>query len=426
MNVLVIGGGGREHALVWKLSKSPTVDKIYCAPGNGGITSEAVCVPIDVLDFAGLIDFAKKNSIGLTIVGPEVPLTEGIVDAFEKEGLAIFGPSKVAAELEGSKAFAKDFMKKYNIPTAEYGIFMDSHKAKGYVRKLGVPCVVKADGLAAGKGVIIAMTEEEAIRAIDEIMDGKKFGDAGSQVVIEEFLEGKEVSLLALTDGTTVLPMLPAQDHKRIFDNDQGPNTGGMGAYAPAPLCDAAVLKWVQENILQPTVDGMKKEGRTFKGVLYAGLMITSKGPKVLEFNVRFGDPETQPILFLLESDLVSICNSVINETLGQIDLKWYKGHAVCVVIASEGYPDAYQKGKPITIGEVSGLTKVFHAGTVIDNGQLVTSGGRVLGVTSRGETLGEAIENAYDSIGKIGFSGMQYRKDIGSRAIVEQLTINS
>ena len=418
MNVLVIGGGGREHALVWKLSKSPTVDKIYCAPGNGGIASEAICVSIDILDFAGLIDFAKKNNIALTIVGPEVPLTEGIVDAFEKEGLAIFGPSKVAAELEGSKAFAKDFMKKYNIPTAEYETFVDAHKAKEYIKKLGAPCVVKADGLAAGKGVIIATTEAEAIQAIDEMMGDKKFGDAGSQVVIEEFLEGEEVSLLALTDGTTVVSMLPAQDHKRIFDNDQGPNTGGMGAYAPAPLCDAAMLKWVQENILQPTVDGMKKEGRLFKGVLYAGLMVTKKGPKVLEFNVRFGDPETQPILFLLENDLVAICNSVINETLDQIDLKWYQGYAVCVVIASAGYPDAYQKGKPITIGEVSELTKIFHAGTKIDNGQLVTSGGRVLGVTSKGETVVKAIENAYSSIDKVEFTGMQYRKDIGSRAI--------
>jgi len=418
MNVLVIGGGGREHALVWKLSKSPIVDKIYCAPGNGGIASEATCVAIDVLDFVGLVEFAKKNSIGLTIVGPEVPLTEGIVDIFEKEGLAIFGPSKVAAELEGSKAFAKDFMKKYNIPTAEYETFVDAHKAKEYIKKLGVPCVVKADGLAAGKGVIIAMTEAEAIQAIDEMMGDKKFGDAGSQVVIEEFLEGEEVSLLALTDGTTVVPMLPAQDHKRIFDNDQGPNTGGMGAYAPAPLCDDTMLKLVQENILQPTVDGMKKEGRTFKGVLYAGLMVTKKGPKVLEFNVRFGDPETQPILFLLESDLISVCNSVINETLDQIDLKWYQGYAICVVIASAGYPDDYQKSKSITIGEVPGSTKVFHAGTKIDNGQLVTSGGRVLGVTSKGETVAKAIENAYSSIDKINFAGMQYRKDIGSRAI--------
>ena len=420
MNVLVIGGGGREHALVWKLSKSPIVDKIYCTPGNGGIGSEpsTECISIDVLDFAGLIDFAKKNNIGLTIVGPEIPLTEGIVDAFEKEGLAIFGPSKAAAELEGSKAFAKDFMKKYNIPTAEYGTFVNPQEAKEYVKKLGTPCVVKADGLAAGKGVIIAMTEEEAIQAIDEIMDDKKFGDAGSQVVIEEFLEGEEVSLLALTDGITVVPLLPAQDHKRIFDNDQGPNTGGMGAYAPAPLCDAAMLKWVQENILKPTVDGMKKEGRTFKGVLYAGLMVTNKGPKVLEFNVRFGDPETQPILFLLESDLVSICNAVIDGTLDQTELKWYQGSAVCVVIAAEGYPDAYQKGNPITISEVSDCTKVFHAGTKLDNGQLVTSGGRVLGVTSKGESLEQAIGNAYNSVGQVNFVGMQYRKDIGAKAL--------
>lgn len=418
MNVLVIGGGGREHALVWKLSKSPKVDKIYCAPGNGGIASEAACVPIDVLDFAGLIDFAKKNNVELTIVGPEVPLTEGIVDAFEREGLAIFGPSKMAAELEGSKAFAKDFMKKYNIPTAEYRTFVNSHEAREYVRNLGAPCVVKADGLAAGKGVIVAMTEEEAIQSINEIMEDKKFGDAGRQVVIEEFLQGEEVSMLALADGNTVVPMLPAQDHKRIYDNDQGPNTGGMGAYAPAPICDASMLKWLQENILQPTVDGMKREGRPFKGVLYAGLMITNKGPKVLEFNVRFGDPETQPILFLLESDLIPICKSVINETLSQMDLKWHQGHAVCVVIASGGYPNDYEKGKPITIGEMLDSTKVFHAGTMINNGQLVTSGGRVLGVTSRGETLDQAIKSVYKSIEKISFPNMHFRKDIGAKAL--------
>ena len=418
MNVLVVGGGGREHALVWKLSKSPMVDKIYCAPGNGGIANGAVCVSIDILDFAGLIDFAKRNNVELTIVGPEVPLTQGIVDAFEKEGLAIFGPSKMAAELEGSKAFAKDFMKKYNIPTAEYSTFANSHEAKEYVRKLGAPCVVKADGLAAGKGVIVAITEEEAIQAIDEIMEDKRFGDAGRQVVIEEFLQGEEVSLLALTDGNTVVPMLPAQDHKRIYDNDQGPNTGGMGAYAPAPICDASMLKWVQENILQPTVAGMKREGRPFKGVLYAGLMITNKGPKVLEFNVRFGDPETQPILFLLESDLVQVCNSVINETLSQIDLKWHQGHAVCVVIASGGYPNDYEKGKPIIIGEMPDSTKVFHAGTMVNNGQLVTSGGRVLGVTSRGETLDQAIKNAYKSIEKIYFPDMHFRRDIGAKAL--------
>ncbi|KUO49972.1 MAG: phosphoribosylamine--glycine ligase [Desulfitibacter sp. BRH_c19] len=419
MNVLVIGGGGREHALVWKLSESSGVDEIYCVPGNGGILNLAKCIDIDVLDFNALIDFAKNNKIELTIVGPEVPLTEGIVDAFEEAGLAIFGPSKKAAELEGSKAFAKDFMKKYAIPTAEYMKFVSAIEAKEYIKKIGAPCVVKADGLAAGKGVVVAITEDEAIRAVDEIMEDRRFGDAGQQIVVEEFLDGEEVSLLALTDGKTVVPMLPAQDHKRVFDNDQGPNTGGMGAYAPAPICDAAMLEWVQQNILKPTVEGMKNEGRLFKGVLYAGLMITKKGPKVLEFNVRFGDPETQPILLLLESDLVEVCSSVINGTLDKDILKWHQGYAVCVVAASGGYPNDYEKGKPIAIGEIPEFTKIFHAGTIISkNNQLVTSGGRVLGVTSKGDNLDEAIKNVYESIKKVNFADMHFRKDIGCKAL--------
>ena len=419
MNVLVIGGGGREHALIWKLWESPSVEQIYCVPGNGGISDLATCVNIDVLDFTGLIDFSKKNNIGMTIVGPEVPLTEGIVDAFEEAGLAIFGPSKKAAELEGSKAFAKAFMKKYAIPTADYMTFVSAIEAKEYIKRIGAPCVVKADGLAAGKGVVVAMTQDEAIRAIDEIMEDRRFGSAGQKVVIEEFLDGEEVSLLALTDGKTVLPMLPAQDHKRVYDNDQGPNTGGMGAYAPAPLCDASMLTWVQENILIPTVNGMKNEGRVFKGVLYAGLMITKKGPKVLEFNVRFGDPETQPILLLLESDLVHVCNSVINGTLDKDTLKWHDGYAVCVVIASGGYPNDYEKGKHISIGEVSQDTKIFHAGTLMnENNQLITSGGRVLGVTSLGHTLEEAIKNVYESVQKVMFENMHFRNDIGAKAL--------
>ncbi len=419
MNVLVIGGGGREHALIWKLRESPSVDEIYCAPGNGGILDLATCIDIDVLDFAGLIDFVKKNKVELTIVGPEVPLTEGIVDAFEEAGLAIFGPSKKAAELEGSKAFAKDFMKKYKIPTAEYMTFVSASEAKEYIRKIGAPCVVKADGLAAGKGVVVAMTEDEAMKAVDEIMKDRRFGDAGQQIVVEEFLDGEEVSLLALTDGKTVVPMLPAQDHKRVFDNDQGPNTGGMGAYAPAPICDASMLEWVHENILKPTVEGMKNEGRLFRGVLYAGLMITKKGPIVLEFNVRFGDPETQPILLLLQSDIIPVCNSVINGTLDGSILKWYQGSAVCVVVASGGYPNEYDKGLPISIAEMPEHTKVFHAGTMTnDDGQLVSSGGRVLGVTSQGVTLEMAIKNVYESVVKVNFEHMHFRKDIGAKAL--------
>ena len=419
MNVLVIGGGGREHALIWKLRESPSVDEIYCAPGNGGILDLAKCIDIDVLNFAGLIDFAKRNKVELTIVGPEVPLTEGIVDAFEEAGLAIFGPSQKAAELEGSKAFAKDFMKKYKIPTAEYMTFVSAIEAKEYIKRIGAPCVVKADGLAAGKGVVVAMTEDEAVKAVDEIMKDRKFGDAGQQIVVEEFLDGEEVSLLALSDGKTVVPMLPAQDHKRVFDNDQGPNTGGMGAYAPAPICDASMLEWVQENILKPTVEGMKKEARVFKGVLYAGLMITKKGPKVLEFNVRFGDPETQPILLLLQSDIIQVCKSVINGTLDGNILKWYQGYAVCVVVASGGYPNEYDKGLPIRIAEIPEHTKVFHAGTMTnDGGQLVSSGGRVLGVTSKGTTLEKAIKNVYEAVEMVNFEHMHFRKDIGAKAL--------
>ncbi len=420
MNVLVIGSGGREHALVWKLSQSRQVNNIYCIPGNGGIAELATCVNINLLDFDKLIKFAKENSVELTIVGPEMPLVAGIVNAFEKEGLAIFGPTAQAAELEGSKAFAKEFMEKYNIPTAKYAVTNIASEAKAYIKNVvGTPCVIKADGLAAGKGVIIAMTQEEAINAIEEIMEDKVFGDAGNQVVIEEFLIGEEVSVLALSDGKNVVPMIPAQDHKRVFDGDEGPNTGGMGAYAPAPLCDENMLNYVHQKILEPTIKGMEKEGRPFKGVLYAGLMVTKEGPKVLEYNARFGDPETQPIMLLLESDLVDLCQAVIKGNISKDMLKWKQGNAVCVIAASSGYPGSFEKGKVIEIGDVPENTKIFHAGTALEEtGQLVTSGGRVLGVTSIGDNLEEAIQNAYASIEKIKFDGMHYRKDIGSKAL--------
>ena len=418
MNILVIGSGGREHALVWKFSQSPKVKNIYCIPGNGGIADIAECIDIDQLDFSAIINFVKKNDVGITIVGPEAPLSAGIVDAFQQAGLAIFGPSKVAAELEGSKAFAKDFMKKYNIPTAQYSTFTVAEEAAEYVKLINGPCVVKADGLAAGKGVIVAMTEAEALTAIAEIMQDKKFGAAGQKVVIEEYLEGEEVSILAITDGKNIVPMLPAQDHKRIHDNDRGPNTGGMGAYAPAPVCDDSLLKWVQENVLKPTVKGMEKEGRTFKGVLYAGLMVTQTGPKVLEFNARFGDPETQPIIMLLDSDLLDLCQASINGTIQEDMLTWKQGSAVCVVVASGGYPEGYEKGKEICIGEIPSNTQIFHAGTAINKeGKLVTAGGRVLGVTSSGKTIGDAIENAYQAINRVYFDEMHFRTDIGKKA---------
>ncbi|MEW6624886.1 MAG: phosphoribosylamine--glycine ligase [Bacillota bacterium] len=419
MNVLVIGSGGREHALVWKLSRSPKVEKVYCVPGNGGIQEIAECVDMDIMDFSALTDFARANNIELTVVGPEAPLTEGIVNAFRAAKLPVFGPSKEAAVLEGSKAFAKEFMKKYGIPTADYASFTKAKDARDYLSQKGVPCVVKADGLAAGKGVVVAMSEAEALKAVDDMMEAKVFGSAGNVVVIEEYLEGPEVSVLALTDGINVIPLLPAQDHKRVFDGDKGPNTGGMGAYAPAPVCDSAMLEVIRQQVLEPAVRGMREEGRLFKGVLYAGLMLTKNGPKVLEFNVRFGDPETQPIMMLLESDLVDLCQAVIEGSLEKARVKWHEGFAVCVVLASGGYPGAYAKGKAITLGDMPEHTMVFHAGTVRGtDGTLLTSGGRVLGVTAAGQDVQSAIQNAYHSMDAVHFEGMHYRRDIGSRAL--------
>lgn len=425
MKVLVVGSGGREHALVWKISRSPRFNslpsKIFCAPGNAGISELAKCVDIKVEDIQGLLAFAKKEEIDLTVVGPEVPLTMGIVDEFEKEGLRIFGASRVAAEIEGSKAFSKWLMMKYGIPTAEFESFTDREKAISYVKEKGAPIVVKASGLAAGKGVIVAMTLEDAIAAVDSIMGDRSFGPAGDTVVIEEFLEGEEVSLLAFTDGDTVIPMSSAQDHKRVFDNDEGPNTGGMGVYSPAPVLTDLLLDKVMKDIMLPTIKGMAAEGRPYKGVLYAGLMITPKGVKVLEYNARFGDPETQPLMMRMKSDLIDVMYAVIDERLKEITIEWDKKAAVCVVMAAGGYPGDYRKGDEIKGLDDAARTDgamVFHAGTSNYRGMVVTNGGRVLGVTALGSDIREAINKAYQAVSKITWNGVHYRKDIGRRAI--------
>jgi phosphoribosylamine--glycine ligase len=419
LRVLVVGGGGREHALVWKISQSPRVKEIYCAPGNAGIGELARCINIPAENIDELVEFALKNKIDLTVVGPEVPLTLGIVDKFVANGLKIFGPTQRAAEIEGSKAFSKELMAKYQIPTAKYQVFTGVQQAKDFIKELGVPCVVKADGLAAGKGVMVCFTLEEALKAVDDILIENKFGKAGSKVVVEEFLEGQEVSMLAFTDGKTVIPMVSAQDHKRVFDNDQGPNTGGMGAYSPAPVYTTQIHETVEKDILRATIDAMGGEGRPFKGVLYAGLMLTENGPKVLEFNARFGDPETQVVLPRLKTDIVDIMEAVVAGELDKINVEWYEEAAVCVVMASGGYPEGYEKGKVITgLEKVPEDVLVFHAGTKKDKGQIVTNGGRVLGVTALGKDLQGAINKAYQGVEKIDFAGMHYRKDIGAKAL--------
>ncbi|WP_429162542.1 phosphoribosylamine--glycine ligase [Desulfitispora alkaliphila] len=420
MKVLVIGAGGREHALVWKLQQSPKVEKVFCAPGNGGIAQIAQCVDIKDTDVEGLLEFAVNEKIDLAIVGPEAPLVAGVVDKFREKGLRAFGPSQRAAEIEGSKALAKDIMEKYQIPTAKAATFTDVEKALNYVDELGVPCVVKADGLAAGKGVVVAEDVETAKKAVREMMEDKAFGSAGDKVVIEEFLRGEEVSILAFTDGKTVVPMVSSQDHKRAFDGDQGPNTGGMGAYSPAPIYTEQIEQIVMEQVLKPTIQGLAKEGRDYTGVIYAGLMITEEGPKVLEFNARFGDPETQPVLMRLETDLVEIIEAIEQEKLDEIEIKWSKEAAVCVVVASGGYPGSYEKGKLITgldqVDENEAI--VFHAGTKAVEGKIYTNGGRVLGITAKGDTVAEAVKSAYKAIDVIKFEKMQYRKDIAHRAI--------
>ena len=417
MKVFIIGGGGREHAIIWKLSQSAKVDKIYCAPGNGGIMDLAECVDIPVMDFEKQIQFAKEKGIDLTVVAPDDPLAAGAVDAFEAAGLRAFGPNKAAAIIEGSKAFSKDLMKKYHIPTAEYEVFTKSSDAIAYVEaKNQFPIVVKADGLALGKGVIIAQNADEAKGAIREIMDDRVFGNAGGKVVIEEFLTGPEVSVLAFTDGKTVKPMVSAQDHKRVYDHDMGPNTGGMGTFSPSRIYTEDLAKECMETIFLPTMHAMNQEGRTFKGVLYFGLMKTQHGVKVIEYNCRFGDPETQVVLPRLKSDLFDIFNAVIDERLDEIEIEWEDNAAVCVVMASGGYPKAYQKGYPIEgikEAEAAGAM-VFHAGTTCKDGTYYTNGGRVLGVTAIGKNLDGAIAKAYQLVPMISFRDAHYRKDIG------------
>ncbi len=421
MKVLVIGGGGREHAIVWKLAQSNKVEKIYCSPGNAGISELAECIDISPNDHEGLVNFAKYEWIDMTIVGPEDPLSKGIVDAFEKNGLKIMGPSKAAAEIEASKVFAKEFMKKYNIPTAEYRVFTSYIHAEEYVRMKGAPIVIKADGLAAGKGVIVAKTVDEAIDALKKIMKEKAFGDAGERVVVEECLTGEEASYLVFTDGETILPMASSQDHKRVFDNDEGPNTGGMGAYSPAPVVSPDVEEKIMEKVMKPAIRGLKKEGRQYKGVLYAGLMIKDGQPYVLEFNCRFGDPETQPLLTRLNTDLLEIAIAIAEGKLSSMMLEWKPEASVCVVAASGGYPGSYEKGKPIKgldkVKEIKDVV-VFHAGTSFKDGQIVTSGGRVLGLTALGADIKEARDRAYQAIKLIEFDGMHYRKDIALKAL--------
>lgn len=414
MKVLVIGGGGREHAICVTLAKSPKVDHIWCAPGNGGIASVAECVDIAATDIEGVVAFAKEKRPDLVMVAPDDPLALGMVDALEQAGIRAFGPRKNAAVIEGSKSFAKDLMHKYNIPTAGYAVFEDSEKAIAYIKEQGAPIVIKADGLALGKGVTVAMTEGEAIHAVRDAIDGGAFGGAGARVVIEEFLTGPEVSVLAFVDGKSLKTMPSAQDHKRAYDNDAGPNTGGMGAFSPSRFYTDEIAAECMETIFKPTVAAMAAEGRPFRGVLYFGLMLTPKGPKVIEYNARFGDPETQAVLSRLDSDLYDILNAVIDGKLDQMEIRWKDDAACCVVLASGGYPKAYEKGKVITGLDTVTDAFVFHAGTKKQGDTIVTSGGRVLGVTATAPTLDEAIQKAYADVHKIQFENVHFRTDIG------------
>ena len=418
MKVLIVGSGGREHAIAWKVAQSPKVDKIYCAPGNAGIAEYAECVPISAMEFDKLAAFAKEHEVDLTVIGMDDPLVGGIVDVFEAQGLRVFGPRKNAAILEGSKAFSKDLMKKYNIPTAAYETFTDPYKALEYLQTAKMPIVLKADGLALGKGVLICNTLEEAQAGVKEIMEDKKFGSAGNQMVIEEFMTGREVSVLSFVDGDTIRIMTSSQDHKRALDGDQGLNTGGMGTFSPSPFYTKEVDEFCKKYIYQPSVDAMKKEGRTFKGIIFFGLMLTEDGPKVLEYNARFGDPETQVVLPRMKNDIMEVFEACIDGTLNQIELEFEDNAAVCVVLASDGYPVKYEKGF-----KIHGLEKfkdedgyyVFHAGTKFDeDGDIVTNGGRVLGVTAKGKDLKEARANAYKATEWIDFANKYMRHDIG------------
>ena len=423
MNVLIIGSGGREHALAWKAAQSPRVETVYVAPGNAGTAGEANIenVAIDVMDFAALADFADANSVGLTIVGPEAPLVDGVVDYFAGRGLRCFGPSKGAAQLEGSKAFTKDFLARHNIPTGAYANFSEIEPALAYLRAQGAPIVVKADGLAAGKGVIVAETLEQAEAAVTDMLSGNAFGDAGCRVVIEEFLEGEEASFIVMVDGKNVLPMATSQDHKRIGEGDTGPNTGGMGAYSPAPVVDAAVNQRIMDEVIMPTVRGMASEGNDYTGFLYAGLMISPSGdPRVIEYNCRFGDPETQPIMVRLQSDLVALCETALDKNLDTASADWDARCAIGVVLAAGGYPASYAKGAVISglDADQADNIKVFHAGTAQDGDKIVTSGGRVLCVTALGDNIAAAQKDCYRAADKISWDGVTLRRDIGWRAV--------
>ncbi len=420
MKVLVVGSGGREHAVIRKLAENPEIDRIFCAPGNGGISVQAQLVEIKATDVEGMVAFAKKEGIDFVVVTPDDPLVLGMADAMEEAGIPAFGPSKKAAQIEGSKVFAKNLMKKYGIPTAKYEVFDDPSKVIAYIeRENQFPAVIKADGLALGKGVVIARNLAEAKEAVHSIMEDKIFGKSGNQVVVEEFLTGKEVSVLAFTDSHTISPMISSMDHKRVYDNDEGPNTGGMGTIAPSPYYTPEVAKRCMEEIFLPTMEAMKKEGRPFKGCLYFGLILTERGPKVIEYNCRFGDPETQVVLPLLKTDLFTIMRAVRDERLGEVDIRWSTGAAACVVLASGGYPKKYETGLPIEgLDENGGHPGVivYHAGTKKQDGRFLTAGGRVLGVTGLGETLPQALEKAYGAVREITFKNAHYRTDIGKK----------
>ena len=418
MKVLVVGGGGREHAICWKLSQSPLKPELYCAPGNGGISEIAKIVPLGAMDIEGVANFAEENKIDLVVVAPDDPLVAGMVDALTARGIRAFGPSARAAQIEGSKVFSKELMKKYGIPTAKYETFSDAGEAIAYLEKSEYPIVIKAEGLALGKGVIIPQSFEEAKQGVLDIMEDKQFGDAGNRIVIEEFLTGREISVLAFTDGKTLIPMCSAQDHKRALDNDEGLNTGGMGAYSPSPIYDAEMEKECMEKIFLPTIEAMNKEGRPFKGVLYFGLMSTKDGVRVIEYNARFGDPETQAVLPRMENDLLEIMEAIIDERLSEIKLSFRSDAAACIIAASGGYPKSYKKGYEITgLENVEGAT-VFHSGTVKEGDAFKTAGGRVLGVTAMGETLRAAVDKAYENVKKIHFTDMHYRTDIGKHGV--------
>lgn len=421
MNVLVVGGGGREHALCWKIAQSPRVRKLYCAPGNAGIAAIAERVDISAENIEALAEFASEKDIELTVVGPEAPLVSGIVNLFQSKGLKIFGPTKEAAVLEGSKVFSKTLMRRYGIPTAEFHVFDNPDGARDYLRKAVFPLVIKADGLAAGKGAVVCKNLKMALQVVDRMMIAREFGQAGEKIIIEDFLEGEELSVIALTDGKAIMVFEPSQDHKAVFDGDKGPNTGGMGAYSPVPIVTDELWRRIEGEILVPIVHAMRKENRLFRGVIYAGIMVTRSGPKVLEFNVRFGDPETQVLMARLDVDIVDLLMATVEGQLEKQELSWLKQAAVCVVVASGGYPGTYEKGIEISgLREIEGSGKfiIFHAGTELVNGRLITAGGRVLGVTGLGDTINAARKHAYQAIKKIHFKGMHFRKDIAIRAL--------